>query len=125
MDALENEKLITESGNRQVMLTTHRLRYHLTTSKNSDYCSIMLDKISSIEVKYQVNIWYLIFGIITLPIVVGLILLFMYYRSRVHVISVTSDGGISIAFATKGMKRDDVDAFIFKLESAAMKLKGK
>ncbi len=123
MESLENEKLITESGNRQVMLTTHRLRYHEGTSSNSDFTSIMLDKISSIEVKYQSNILFLIIGVITIPIVVGIVFILIYYFTRKHVVSVNPDGGKSIIFETRGMKREYLEEFIFKIESASMKLK--
>ena len=52
MHKIDNERLILESGNRQLQLTTHRLRYYETAKSNSDFTSIMLDKISSVEVTY-------------------------------------------------------------------------
>lgn len=124
MTALDNEILIIESTNKQIRLTSHRLRYYETPKRNSDFTSIMLDKISSIElIYYKSSIWLLIIGIATIPIIVGLILLYMFFTSKRHVISVTPDGGKPIIFETKGMKRDFLDNFIDKVEAASMKLK--
>lgn len=124
MNAFENEKLIIESDNKQIRLTTHRLRYYETSKKNSDFTSIMLDKISSVELTYyKSSIWILIIGIVTIPIIVGLILIYMFFTSKRHVVSVTPDGGKPIVFQTKGMKRDFLDDFIDKVEATSMKLK--
>ena len=123
MKSLENEVLITESGNKQIRLTSHRLRYHEGTSKNSNYTSIMLDKLSSIELKYHSNIWLLIIGILTLPILVGVVLIILFFTTKRHVVSITPDGGNAIVFETKGMKRDFLDEFIQNVESASIKLK--
>lgn len=126
MEAIKNEELITESDNKQIRLTTHRLRYHETPKKNSNFTSIMLDKISSIELTYyKSSIWLLIIGILTIPIVVGIILIIMFFTSKRHVVSITPDGGKPIIFETKGMKRDFLDEFIDKIETASMKLKNK
>jgi hypothetical protein len=105
-------------------LTSHRLRYYETPKKNADFTSIMLDKISSIELTYyKSSIWLLIIGIVAIPILVGLILIYMFFTSKRHVISVTPDGGKPIIFETKGMKRDFLDDFVDKVEETSMKLK--
>lgn len=125
MNALENEKLIIESDNKQIRLTSHRLRYYETPKNNADFTSIMLDKISSIELTYyKSSIWLLIIGIVAIPILVGLILIYMFFTSKRHVISVTPDGGKPIIFETKGMKRNFLDDFVDKVEETSMKLKG-
>jgi hypothetical protein len=123
MESLENENLILESENRQLMLTTHRLRYHESASSNSNFTSIMLDKISSIELTYQTNIWLLIIGIITIPAVIGIILIILFFTTKKHIVSVSPDGGNPIIFETKGMKRDYLEDFIFKVEKASLALK--
>jgi len=124
MEVLENEKLITESGNKQIKLTTHRLRYYESPSRNSNFTSIMLDKISSIELTYRKSsIWLLILGILTIPILIGIILIVVFFTSKKHVVSITPDGGKPIIFETKGLKRDFLEDFIHKVESASMKLK--
>ena len=107
MNAFENEKLILESDNKQIRLTSHRLRYHQTPRKNSDFTSIMLDKVSSIELTYyKHSIWLLVIGILTLPAIIGFVILLIYFSSKRHVISVTPDGGKPIIFNTKGIKRE-------------------
>lgn len=123
MKSFENENLISESDTKQIQLTTHRLRYHQDRSSNSNFISIMLDKISSIELTYTSNPLLLIIGIITIPLLVGIILIVMYYQSKTHAISIIPDGGQPIIFEIKGMKREAVEQFIFDIENAAMKLK--
>lgn len=124
MTAFENEKLILESDNKQLRLTSHRLRYYETPKRNSNFSSIMLDKVSSIELTYyKSSFWILILGILTIPILLGLILIYIFFTSKKHVISVTPDGGKPIIFETKGMKRDFLDDFIDKVEKTAMTLK--
>ncbi len=74
MNALENEKLIIESDNKQIRLTSHQLRYYETPKSNANFTSIMLDKISSIELTYfKSSVWLLILGIVTIPFLVGFI----------------------------------------------------
>lgn len=123
MELLENENIITESANKQVMLTSYRIRFRDSISKKSNFTSIMLDKISSIGVTYQSNVWLLIIGILTIPIFVGVILIILFFISRKHVVSISSDGGSSIVFETKGMKREFLEEFIDKIENASIKLK--
>ncbi|MDA9970507.1 hypothetical protein N9E56_01590 [Flavobacteriaceae bacterium] len=126
MQGIDNEKIILESDNNQLRLTTHRLRYHETAKSNSDFTSIMLDKISSIELTYyKSSMWLLIVGIITIPIIVGIILIIIFLTSKRHVVSVTPDGGKPIVFETKGMKHEFLEDFIDKVEATSMKLKGK
>ena len=124
MKGIDNEKIVLESDNNQIRLTTHRLRYHETANSNSNFTSIMLDKISSIELAYSQNsIWLLIIGIITIPILVGIILIIVFFTSKKHVVSVTPDGGKPMIFETKGMKREFLEDFIDKVEAASMRLK--
>lgn len=126
MQISDNEKLITESEDKRLKLTSHRLRHYKNTSSKSDFTTIMLDKISSIELTYyKSSIWLLLVGILTIPIVLGLILIIMYFFSKKHVVSITPDGGTPIMFETKGMKREFLEDFIDKIESASLKLKGK
>ena len=126
MEAINNETIITESGNKKIRLTTHRLRYYNTSKKNSNYKSIMLDKISSIELTYhKSSIWLLIIGILTIPFLLGIVLIIIFFTSKRHVVNITPDGGKSITFETRGMKRDFLDEFIYKVEAASMKLKNK
>jgi hypothetical protein len=126
MLGIENEKLLLESTNRQLRLTTHRLRYYETEKATSNFTTIMLDKISSIELAYyKMNIWVLIIGIVTIPVIVGIILIIIYYLSKRHVVCVTPDGGRPIIFETRGIKRDFLESFIDKVEAASIQLKNR
>lgn len=123
MNSIENEKLILQSDNKQIMLTNYRLRYHQTTSSNSDFNSIMLDKVSSIELTYDHKIWFLIIGILLTPVVIGIIMIIVYFITKKHVVYITPDGGQPIIFETSGMKREFLEDFIDKVEGAAIRLK--
>ena len=125
MELLQNEKRILESDNKQIVLTSQRLRYYETTGKNSNFTSIMLDRISSISLTYQSNTMYLIIGIITIPIVVGLLLIFIYFKTKKHVVSIVPDGGSAIAIEINGMKRNFLMDFINDVEKAAYELKNR
>lgn len=124
MTSIENEKLLLESDNKQVRLTTHRLRYYETPTRNSNFTSIMLDRISSIELTYhKSSIWLLIIGILTVPIIIGIILIVLFFTSKRHIVTITPDGGKPIIFQTKGMKRDFLEDFIDKVEDTSFKLR--
>ncbi len=99
------------------------MHYHETPPCFANFTSIMLDKISSIELTYQSNIWLLIIGILTIPIIVGIILIILFFTTKRHVVSIIPDGGKPIVFETRGMKRDYLEDFINKVEDASMKLK--
>jgi len=120
MKLLINETTIIESGNRQLVLTDKRIRYYEGNSQNSNFTSILLHKISGVEVAYKAKFWLLILGIITLPILVGLLLIGLYFYTRKHVVAISSDGGTVLTFQTKGMKRAFVEDFINELEAAVL-----
>ena len=116
MKLFEDEKLIIESSNKQIKLTDQRLRYY----EKSDFISIMLNKVSSVELTYyKSSIWILIIGIVSAPVIVGFILIYIYFISKRHVVSVTPDGGRPIIFATKGLKREFLEEFIYEIELRA------
>lgn len=96
---------------------------------------MLLKNISSIEVKYRSNTAYLLGSIILFiaavfslgggaseafpfAIILGVILLVIYFRTRKHVVAIVSNGGKEIHFHTKGMKHDGVLKFMNQLEEA-------
>ncbi len=121
MRKLENEQIITESDNKRIVLTSHRIRYNESGYQNANMTSIMLKQVSSIEITYESKLIYLIIGVITLPIIVGLLFLLLYYFSRKHVVVISSTGGAAIHFETKGMKREALNDFIDNVEEAINK----
>lgn len=136
MDLFEYEKVITESGNKEVILTTHRIRHEVSNWGHTHMVSIPLEKISSIEVRYSSWLILLLAGMVSLLmgafvaggdyneqqaqalLIVGVVLIVVYILTRKHVITISSDGGAKINFATKGMNREMVMKFIDKVEEA-------
>ncbi len=136
-DLFPKETIITESDDKVVTLTTHRIRYNSSSYGRADIVSIMLEKISSIEAKYTSLIIVLIIGIAIalIGIAMGLsnnsnshagkgilinggIFILVYHGTRKHPVTITSDGGTKITFETKGMKRETILDFINKVEKA-------
>ena len=136
---LPNEKLITQSDNKVITLTSHRIRYTNSIMGKSHLISIVLSDISTIEVKYtsKISLLYIsifslvssIVGLITnqsdiffpliiLSIITGLI----YLRSRIHVISISAKNGHKILFHTKGLSKVEIDSLINKVEGMKLGL---
>src|SRR5690606_29599459 len=105
------------------------------SSGKAHIVSIMLEKVSSIEIHYKSKVLILIFGILLVsaglimgannsgtPMIFGLVLgglfILIYLLTRKHVVSIASDGGAIIYFQTKGMKREVLLDFINKIEKA-------
>ncbi|WP_215047033.1 hypothetical protein [Tenacibaculum dicentrarchi] len=129
MVLLKEEEIITESADNQIILTNKRVRYYYN-SKKTDYTSILLNRISSIEVvKTQKNILYLYIGIfmiladirfmIGLLALLGIVLIGLFVTSSKHVVSITPNGGKPIIFSTKGFKNEFINDFVNKVEKAS------
>ncbi|WP_345223285.1 hypothetical protein [Hymenobacter koreensis] len=134
---LDGEELLDYTPNRVVLLTSNRIRYNAANASESHLVSIMLEKISACEVRYQsqplLGISGALLAVVGLlaffqpgdaqafgagALAVGLLLVLAYLASRRHIISITSDGGTRLAFATKGLKRETVIAFVNSVEKA-------
>lgn len=130
-----NEQIITESGDRSVTLTTHRIRYYQKNFSfgRTELVSIMLSNISSIGLKHKSKPIYLILGILAFivagwllfmeetdsflaPAIAGLFLLLFYFFTRKATIAVASTGGDTIYILTKYLKLDDHLKFINRVE---------
>ncbi|MBI3134034.1 MAG: hypothetical protein HYZ14_05095 [Bacteroidetes bacterium] len=138
---VENEELITQSDDQLICLTTKRIRYTSKSWGKSYLVSIHLEKISSIEVRYKSWVIILLIGILLGAaslfvsmqfysgediMVAGLGLSFLciltYFMTRKHVVTISSDGGASINFYTRGMKDEKLLEFINKVEQAKCRL---
>lgn len=132
---LNNEQIITQSDSNIITLTNLRLRYSDTQWGRSHMISIMLEKISSIEMHYRSRIILIILaiifvlggfaagidhepGLILLGIVMGALFFGLYLIFRRHFLTITSDGGEKIHFYIKGMTQEKVLNFINHLEVA-------
>lgn len=137
-DLFEGEEIITQSDSNIVTLTNLRVRYTDSEFSRAHIISILLEKISSIEIHYSSQIYYLIVGIIAtgfgvvtmmnetneygvLIAIVGLILIGLYFSSRKYLITISSDGGGKINFQAKGMKKETILDFVNKVEKATDK----
>lgn len=134
-DLFNGEEIITQSDSNIVTLTNLRIRYSDSELSKAHIISILLEKISSIEIHYSSQILYLIIGVIAagfggfammngtedygaLIVIVGLILIALYFSSKRHLITISSDGGGKINFQAKGMKKESILDFVNKVEKA-------
>lgn len=130
---LEGEKLIKESSNETVALTNYRIRYYESKSGHANLITIMLEKLCAIEVEYKSNLYALVIGILAvvgatiapgifklISLAVGALLIFLYFKTRKHVISMISDSGESIDVETEGMSRESVLDFVHDVEKAKL-----
>ncbi len=138
MKLISNESVISKSTNNAIVLTNYRLFHN---AGRFDFASIMVDKISSIQVKHISHFWLLVSGILFgLGIIIGafdyhlelfgigsgiigLALIILFFSTRKHVISVSPDGGHPINFTTRGMSKSEIKALISKIEKSALDLK--
>ncbi len=136
----EKEEIITESDDKVILLTNRRIRYNSSSWGQAHIVSIMLEKISSIEIHYK-SLWlFLVVGVILvtggvimgannngdamiLGLGAGAVLVLIYFFTRKHVVSISSDSGTKINFSTNGMKREKLMDFINKIERAKNDLK--
>lgn len=141
MQLWENEKLISTSNNKEVILTSQRIRFETTHLGQRHMVSIMLEKISSIEVRYHSWVIILTLGILSILggiylmavggsdkehanifFLTGILMIVVFLLTRQHVITITPDGGARIIFSTRGMSRDTVLDFIDKVLREAFKV---
>lgn len=132
---LDNEHVITQSDGDVITLTDLRLRYSDLQWGKAHIVSLLLEKISSIEMHYRSNTIFVILAILSIAggliagfngdeefigigIGAGVVLIILYLFSRKHYLTISSDGGGKIHFHTKGMKRENVLDFMNQLESA-------
>jgi hypothetical protein len=137
---LNGEQIITQSDENTITLTNLRIRYLDKQFGKAHIISIMLQKISSIEVRYRSNILLLILAVIGfitalfglannkselvfIGLIAGGILVASYFGTRKYALSVTSDGSTKIQFHTKGMKQESVLKFMNQVEQAISEIK--
>jgi len=128
------EKLIT-SNEDKIILTNHRIQMTDSVWGQSITISIFLEDISSLEIKYKSNIIFIILSIICLlggassagqegstaligGLVFGGIFFALWWFTRKHIISISSDGGASLNFMVQGMGDDKIDDFIHNISLA-------
>lgn len=136
---LKNEQIITQSDQNIITLTNQRIRYTAKALGRAHIVSMVLNKVGSIELKYKNNLLLLLLAFIGALIMVygystgdtnfmlaGLIgtaiFIYIYFKNRKYVISISSESGKEILFHTKGMKHEDILKFINQTEEAIQNL---
>ncbi|ASU32334.1 hypothetical protein [Mucilaginibacter xinganensis] len=134
---LKGEILLSYSDEEIITLTTHRVRYKSKSWGQSKFISIMLEKISSLQVVYISYPFLLIIGIImsimgfvtgltnnyssgimSLSIIPGVVFAIAYFITRKHICVISSDGGAPIIFKTEGMSAENITEIMDKVELA-------
>lgn len=137
-ELFSDEKIITQSDGNLITLTNHRIRYTDQEWGRAYIVSILLKNVSSIQIRFKSRIFILLIAIIEIGItfgvlansnngyefiigiVIGVILLSVFFTSRKHYLTVSSKGGHHINFFTKGMKQDSVIDFVNRVEKAIL-----
>lgn len=140
---LPEESVLSFTENGMVTLTTHRVRYNNKIWGQSNFISIMLEKISSVQV---LSISYPLLWILgaltgmaglalattrnggTPEVIISLFIAFFlivgYFISRRHICTITSDGGSRIIFRTENMPTAALIDFVHQIEAAKHKRTG-
>lgn len=129
MKLLPNEEKLLTSNGEKIVLTNYRIQMDDSILGQSYSISIFLENISSIEIKYKNNILFLILGALSaiggfaggspeLGLIVGGIFIAIWWFTRKHVVSISSDGGSSLDFQVSGMKMEQIYDFRYNVELA-------
>jgi hypothetical protein len=134
MKLLPNEEMLITSNENKIILTNHRIQMTNSVWGQSFTVSIFLEKISSIEIKYKSNILLIILGAICVlggfyiagrggegmigGLIFGGFFLAIWWFTRQHIISISSDGGASLNFVMKGMGDEEINDFVHNVSLA-------
>jgi uncharacterized membrane protein len=143
MTLLANEHIIVNSNDDKVILTNKRIHMSDRRWSGSYSNTLFLEDISSMEIRYSSNIILLILAglavllsilnisnsdrplsggdgdeITLLPLIIGVILVFIYWFSRKHIISISPNGGKPINFEVAGMSKQQIEMFLDKVQKA-------
>lgn len=129
MKLMNEESIVSESDNKEVILTTHRIRHSAKKTGRTQVTSIMLDELDACEIRSISNpiilvVAALIFlgglvigdNAIVYGFVIGLILAGVYFFTKTQVISLKSSSSV-INFRTAGMSFETAESFIDTVES--------
>jgi len=139
MKTITNENSILESNDKEITLTSHRIRQEKKRFGKLEITSIMLEEVCSCEYNRKSKPLFLILGILLvalgfgftaiyinrfdsaaigmLSIVIGAVCIFIYWFTIKKALIISSSAA-KIYMNTKGMKEDNIKGFIDKLEAA-------
>jgi hypothetical protein len=134
---IPGESILQYSDSGLITLTTHRIRCQNSVWGESNFISIMLEKISSVEVVGNSYPMLLIAGILIgivglfitfnqqegnegaiLAIVIGLVFIIAYFVTKKTICIISSDGGNKMVFRTEGMNIESLIDMVDKIELA-------
>lgn len=129
----DEEKLVTSNADK-IILTNYRIHLKDAGELGQSFSiSIFLENISSIEVKYKSNFVLLIIAAIcligaflmnsemqTAGLVSAAICIVIWWFTRKHIISISSNGGSSLNFEVQGMGEDKISDFIYHISEAKL-----
>jgi hypothetical protein len=136
MKLLPNEEKIVTSNGDKIILTDHRIQMTDRLWGQSYTISIFLEDISSIEIKYRSRILLLVLGVASVlagfflagqhrmndemisGLILGAIFFVIWWFTRKHIISISSNGGAKLHFIVQGMSDEKVNDFVYKLSVA-------
>jgi hypothetical protein len=136
MKLLPNEEKLVSSNDDKIVLTNHRIQMTDSVWGQSYTISISLENISSIEIKYKSNIILLVLGALSVlaglyaasenrdsdsmlgGIALGLGFFALWWFTRKHIVSISSNGGSSLDFMVQGMGEERIADFIYKVSLA-------
>ena len=137
-ELFNNEKIISQSDGDLITLTNYRIRYTDKELGHAYIVSILLKNISSIQIRFKSRLYLLLIAILEIAItfgvlansdngyefiigiVIGVILLSVFFASRKHYLTISSKGGHKINFFTKGMKQESIIDFVNRVEKAML-----
>lgn len=136
MKLLEGEKEIASLGD-DVFLTNYRIVKEKNYHSHNVY--IFLDKISGIEAHYKENFNLVIYGaflIVTgvvlgnyydtigyLPVLLGIILVGRYIRTREHIVSFATAGSVNLEIIVTKSSYKHINSFNQKVQNEMIKLR--
>ncbi len=135
MKLLQNEEILVSTNEDIVLLTNHRITMKDEVWGKSFKISIFLEDISSVETHYKSNIIFLIIGVIlaiggllmsaegdmgVAGLIVGGIFIALWWFSRKHLVTISSDGGKALNFAVEQMTDDKIEEFVTKIQEAKL-----
>ena len=131
MKKLTNEETIITSNANKIILTNYRVYMKDKILGQSYSVGIFLENISSIEMKHKQRVIFLILAILNFiggiylgelssAIVGVLIFAAIWWFTRRHVVSISSNGGSSLDFKVTGMSDYQVENFIYELSEAKL-----
>lgn len=141
MKLINNEEITISANSDEVVLTNYRVYQSSKEWGKSFRLSIFLEDISSIETRYQSDIYLIIIGFIiallgltqignspggginyipVIGIVIGVIFLAIWLASRKNIIKISSNGGSALNCQVENMSDEAIEDFIILVLNAKL-----